>query len=100
MNKPSADDVPANRTGRSEKGLTLNERLALIGLIDEGTRLGSSDSPIVADLFSDLWELMDATVSGSKIDRLKPEEGGNGFKILEINSETGKPRSAEHDLPQ
>jgi hypothetical protein len=90
MNNPSIDDGAANRDDRSETRLTLNERLALIGLIDEGMRLGSSDSPIVADLFGDLWELMDATVSGSKIDRLKPEEGGNGFRILEVNSETGE----------
>lgn len=72
------------------RGLALNERLALIGLIDEGMRLGSSDSPMAADLFNDLWDLVNATVSGSKIRRLKPEDSQNGFRVLEINAETGE----------
>lgn len=74
----------------AEKPLSLNERLGLIGLIEEGLRLGSSSSPLVADLFSNLWELMRATVSGSKIDRLKPEDSQNGFRLFEVNAETGE----------
>ena len=70
--------------------ISLNERLSLIALIDEGNRLGSSDTPIVSDLFSDLWDLVNATVSGSRIDRFKPEEVSNGFRTFEINAETGE----------
>jgi hypothetical protein len=73
-----------------EKRLGLNERLGLIGLIDEGMRLGSSESPIMADLFNDLWELVNATASGSKIDHLKPEDSRNAFQVFEINAETGE----------
>jgi hypothetical protein len=72
------------------KGLGLNERLGLIGLIDEGMRLGSSDSPIMADLFNDLWDLVNETVSGSKVNSLKPEDSHNGFRVIEINAETGE----------
>ena len=70
--------------------LTLNERLGLVALIDEGIRLGSPEAPMVADLFNDLWDLMNATVSGSRLDRLKPEESNNGFRLLEINAESGE----------
>jgi len=73
-----------------QKKLSLNERLSLIGLIDEGMRSGSSKAPVVADLFNDLWDLVSATVSGSKIDRLKPEDTKNGFQVFEINAETGE----------
>jgi len=51
--------------------LSLNERLALIGLIEEGIRGGASDSAIIADLFTELGDLVNATVSGAKIDRLR-----------------------------
>jgi hypothetical protein len=74
----------------SQKGISLNDRLGLIGLIDEGFRQGSSDSPIVADLFSNLWDLVSATASGSKINRLKPKDTPNGFSIFEINAASGE----------
>jgi hypothetical protein len=72
------------------KTISLNERLGLIALIDEGIRIGSSDAPIAPDLFNDLWDLVNATVSGSRIDRFKPEEVQNGFRTLEINAESGE----------
>ncbi|MBN2124042.1 MAG: hypothetical protein JW821_07100 [Deltaproteobacteria bacterium] len=72
------------------KDLGLNDRLSLIGLIDEGMRQGSSQSPVMADLFNDLWGLVDATVSGSRIDRLGPEDSHRGFHVFEINAETGE----------
>jgi GNAT superfamily N-acetyltransferase len=75
---------------KEQKPLGLNERLGLMGLIDEGMRSGSSKTPVVADLFNDLWDLVNATVSGSKISRLKPEETRNGFQVFEINSATGE----------
>jgi len=74
----------------SGRRLSLHDRLGLIGLIDEGMRIGSADSPIVADLFSDLWDLVDRTVSGSKLDRLKSEHTANGFKVIEVNGESGE----------
>ncbi len=73
-----------------ESRLSLNDRLGLIGLIDEGMRSSSSASPMVADLFGNLWGLVHATVSGSKIDRLKPAETRRGFHVLEITAESGE----------
>ncbi|MFH1092034.1 MAG: GNAT family N-acetyltransferase [Pseudomonadota bacterium] len=73
-----------------KKPLILSDRLALISLIEEGVRLGSSDTPVVADLFNELWELVDKTVHGSRIDRYKPQTNGNGFQTLEIKAETGE----------
>jgi hypothetical protein len=73
-----------------EQRLNLNGRLALIDLISEGARGGSPDSPLVADLFNQLWNLVDSTVSGAKIDRLKTEDSINGFKVIEILAETGE----------
>lgn len=72
------------------KTMSLNDRLGLIALIDEGVRIGSSDSPIVPDLFNNLWDLVNFTVSGSRIDRFKPEEVTNGFRTFEINAESGE----------
>jgi len=73
-----------------QQHLGLNERLGLIGLIEEGMRLGSSESPVMADLFDNLWGFVNKTVSGSKINRLKPEDSQNGFSVFEINAETGE----------
>jgi len=78
------DNIP------DERRLSLNDRLALIDLISEGARQDSPDSPMGADLFSELWNLVDATVSGAKIDRLTSGDVRNGFKVLEINAETGE----------
>jgi hypothetical protein len=75
---------------QSNNQIGLNERLGLISLIDEGMRLGSAECPIIADLFNDLWDLVNTTVSGSKINTLKPEESNNGFRVFEINAETGE----------
>jgi glyoxylase-like metal-dependent hydrolase (beta-lactamase superfamily II) len=91
---PETEPLPQEifRTDRVGKNtpLTLHERLGLVALIDEGMRLGSPGSPLAADLFNDLWDLMSATVSGSRLERLKPESSGNGFRVLEINAETGE----------
>jgi len=70
--------------------LSLHERMGLLALIDEGMRQGLSEAPVLADLFSDLWNLVEATVSGSRIDRFKPERSDHGFQVLEINAETGE----------
>ena len=70
--------------------LTLHDRLGLIGLIDEGMREGSTDSPVMADLFSNLWRLVGDTVKGSKIDQLSPNGSDNLFRVLEVRAETGE----------
>ena len=72
------------------KTMSLNERLGIIALIDRGMRLSEPETPLVSDLFSNLWDLVHTTVSGSRIDRLKPEGMQNGFKRFEINAETGE----------
>jgi hypothetical protein len=72
------------------EAIGINERLALIGLIDEGIRHGSKESPLVADLFNNLWELVSKTVSGSKVNRVSHQDSPNGFKVIEVNAETGK----------
>jgi len=84
---------PACLSRKSADGhavLGLNERLALIGLIAEGMRMNSPESPIVADRFSNLWDLVHQTISGSRIQRLKPEDSHNGFRVIEINADTGE----------
>jgi len=70
-----------------EKPLGLANRLALIGLIGEGTRRSAACSPLVANLFDDLLELVDSTVSGAKVDLLKQDGPNSGFKVFEINSD-------------
>ena len=74
----------------SPSGLKVHERLGLIGLIDEGARSGIEGSPAVADLFDNLWGLVARTVSGARINPLRPESSRNGFGGLEINAETGE----------
>lgn len=98
MSTLSARPVSPEAAPREDKRLGLNERLALIGLIEEGIRLGSTDSPVVADLFSELWELVNKTVSGAKIDRLKPEDSTKGFQVFEINAESGENLGRLHML--
>jgi hypothetical protein len=90
MKEATAKEITSHNTTTEEQRLGLNERLGLIGLIDEGMRTGSSGSPVMADLFNDLWDLVNKTVSGAKIDRLKPEDSQNGFQIFEIKAETGE----------
>jgi GNAT superfamily N-acetyltransferase len=70
--------------------LSLSERLALIGLIEEGAKAGSPQCPAVADLFENLWDLVKRTVSGAKIDRLSSMDPANGFKSIEVTSESGE----------
>jgi len=79
LNEIRSGNMSTNSIISSNKQIGLNERLGLISLIDEGMRLGSAGCPIIADLFNDLWDLVNATVSGSKINSLKPEESKNGF---------------------
>jgi hypothetical protein len=89
--KKDSFQLETKGSGEAEtKTIGINERLGLIALIDEGLRLGSLDHPFVPDLFNNLWDLVNATVSGSRIDRFKPEEVQNGFRTFEINAESGE----------
>ena len=90
MTTTSAHQTSPSDPGTDNMRLRLHDRLALISLIDEGARSGCSDSPIVADLFAELGNRVDATVRGAKIDRLKPDNARRGFRILEINADSGE----------
>ncbi len=98
MAKPSVHRVSSKPSGQEHRRLGINDRLALISLMDEGIRVGSSDSPMVVDLFSELGDLVEATVSGAKVDRLKSDNDQNGFKVFEINAETGENLGRLHML--
>ena len=89
MTKPSTKKASHNSPPRKAARLNLNERLALISLIDEGIRGGASDSAIITDLFTELGDMVNATVSGAKIDRLQ-SDNANGFKTIEITADTGE----------
>jgi len=73
-----------------KRDLGLNERLSLVALIDEGMRLGLPEAPIAADLFNDLWDLVNATAKGGRINRLKFKDSQDGFQMFEIKAETGQ----------
>jgi hypothetical protein len=90
MSGKSTVQRAANRVSQGPRRLSLSDRLALIGLMDGAVRESSADSTQVADLFEDLSELVDATVSGAKIDRLRTEDSINGFKVFEISSDAGE----------
>ena len=90
MAEATSQDISQSTPHTGQKGLSLYERLDLIALIDEGMRLGSTEAPIVADLFNNLWDLVSVTVSGSRINRLKPEDAQSGFRVFEIIAEPGK----------
>src|SRR4030042_3734089 len=95
MHKPMANEENSSKTEigpqktsliGKKKPLSLNERLGLNALIDEGMRLGLPKAPMVADLFNDLWNLMNATVSGSRLDQLNPEDSKSGLRRVEIKT--------------
>ena len=77
--------LPAKKTS-----LSLNDRLSLVALIDEGMRRGLAEAPVSADLFNDLWELVGATAKGGRINRLKFEDSKNGFQMFEVKAESGE----------
>ena len=64
--------------------------MSLVALIDEGMRRGLEEAPVSADLFNNLWELVDATARGGKINRRKFEDSQNGFQMFEIKAENGE----------
>ncbi|MFH0958189.1 MAG: MBL fold metallo-hydrolase, partial [Pseudomonadota bacterium] len=74
----------------SLRKLSITDRLSLINLIHEGMRHGGADSPVAPNLYEELWNLVDTTVSGAKIDKLNGNRSTRGFKTFEINSEAGE----------
>ncbi len=88
--EPALASEKRDRSTQRSADLSLHEKLALIGLIEEGMKDGSSECPAMADLFDNLWDLVNRTVSGSRIDRLSPEVSRNGFRVIEINAESGE----------
>jgi len=93
--KPEKPEEKPQETGsiglpEKKRGLGLNERLSLVALIDEGMRLGLPDAPVTADLFNDLWDLVNATVKGGRINRLEFKDSQDGFQMFEIKAETGE----------
>ena len=93
--KPEKPEEKPQETGsiglpEKKRGLGLNERLSLVALIDEGMRLGLPDAPVTADLFNDLWDLVNATAKGGRINRLKFKDSQDGFQMFEIKAETGE----------
>ena len=70
--------------------LNLNGRLGLISLIDEGMRQGFSNFPVITDFYKGLWNLVEKTAAGAKIDHLNPGNFQNGFRVIEINSKIGE----------
>jgi hypothetical protein len=97
MTKTPVRTVSPNGSSDAPQRLGVHERLALIGLIEEGLHDGASESPLVADLFDELRTLVNTTVSGAKIDRLR-SDGANGFKVIELNAESGENLGRLHML--
>ena len=87
--KPTSD-LGAIMLPEKKMPLSINERLSLVALIDEGMRRGLAEAPVSADLFNDLWELVGATAKGGRINRLKFEDSKNGFQMFEVKAESGE----------
>ncbi|MBI5589455.1 MAG: GNAT family N-acetyltransferase [Deltaproteobacteria bacterium] len=81
--------TPPLTARRPQSGIDLKSRLALIGLIDEQLRSKAARAPVLVDLFGELNGLIDATVDGSKINRLNLDTRASGFHIIEITSDSG-----------
>jgi len=90
MKKIATADSAAVTRRAGAGHLSVNERLGLISLIDEGMRTGSPEEPLAGDLFDNLWELVNRTVSGSRINGFNADAAKNGFRVFEINAETGE----------
>lgn len=84
----SIEEIP--KRSSYVKRLNTTDRLSLISLIHDGMLHGSEDSPVASDLYEELWDLVDSTVSGAKIDKLNVVKSTRGFKTFEINSENGQ----------
>lgn len=90
MTGDTAQKIASLEKRADKQQLSINERLALIDLIYEGMKSGYPEFPTLQDLFNNLWDLVNETISGSNISRIKPEETQNGFRVFEINAESGE----------
>lgn len=85
---PTLNDEPQKGV---QAQLSLSDRISLISLMDGGMHpIKTVDPALGADLFDNLWELVNSTVSGSRIHRLEPEESLHGFRVLEVKSDSGE----------
>ncbi len=90
MTQAAPQAVREDAENQSRQNLSVTERLGVIGLIDKGMHFKASSSPMIANLFDDLSDQVDATISGSKINRLNPNAALSGFRVLEIDAESGE----------
>jgi len=88
MNLPQIQKKPANPDACLSEAITLQERLHLIGLLDQGLEPALADG--LSGLFQDLSEQIDKTVQSSNLQCLNPQNSSNGFHRIEINSESGE----------
>ncbi len=79
--------------------LSLSERLALIGLIEEGLKGRSMvREQNVSQLFENLSELINKTISGARINMVKNDHSKAPFHTIQIQSEMGEQLGRLHTL--
>jgi len=88
MNLPQTQKKPANPDVCLSEAVTLQERLHLIGLLDQGLEPTLTNG--LSGLFRDLSEQIDKTVQSSNLKCLNPQNSSNGFHRIEINSESNE----------
>ena len=76
----------------------LEERLAILGLMEEGIKTKQSDQKRLQNFFDNLERLINKTISGSKISLVKDFSQANAFHTIEISSEEGKQLARLHML--
>jgi hypothetical protein len=69
--------------------VSIADRIALLGLIEEGTRRKTADFPPMTELFDGLGGLIGRTVAGAKIEGLRPDETGSEFHVFKIKTDEG-----------
>jgi hypothetical protein len=76
----------------------LEERLALLNMLPEALKERQLTSQRVAELFEGLNNLINKTVSGSKISIIKDFSQANAFHTIEVSSEQGSQLARLHML--
>jgi GNAT superfamily N-acetyltransferase len=70
--------------------LGLKDTLAVIDMTLEGGLLRELVTPSPYEVFQGLNDLISRTISGTKIERFKPQEGNKPFHTLEVRAEGGE----------
>jgi len=76
----------------------LEEKLAILGLMEEGLRTKQSSLERLQKFFDNLERLINKTISGSKISLIKDFSQANAFHTIEVLSEEGKQLARLHML--